>query len=286
MRYIGVKEAAAKWNISDRRVRIMCTEGRIEGAVKLEWSWAIPENTEKPTDGRATRHMKNRYLRLGNIDLEVIDEKKAQSPLESAFFSTPYFGNLVMNNLEYSLAREGVKFSRAGTRDVLDGKVSKALSLDELLIVSNYKAVFRKSGNLMGEFLDAGFKTLLSSFFQGTGYEAEYDVSEEDKALQMEVLFNQYETEWKHLHPVFKAVLVFAEITRIRPVKRFNDAIATLAMNGILMLNGYCPVMFEQSMIDEINATLTLIKRRGNYQDFSLIVERCLLESYKEIEYV
>ena len=33
MRYIGVKEAATKWNISERSVRNYCTNGRIPGAV-------------------------------------------------------------------------------------------------------------------------------------------------------------------------------------------------------------------------------------------------------------
>ncbi|TVX23369.1 helix-turn-helix domain-containing protein, partial [Streptococcus pneumoniae] len=30
--YITAKEAAKKWGISDRRVRILCSEGKIHGA--------------------------------------------------------------------------------------------------------------------------------------------------------------------------------------------------------------------------------------------------------------
>lgn len=32
----------------------MCSNGKIEGAVKLGKVWAIPENAEKPADGRIT----------------------------------------------------------------------------------------------------------------------------------------------------------------------------------------------------------------------------------------
>lgn len=32
----------------------MCAEGHIPGAVKFGRSWAIPEDAEKPVDGRVT----------------------------------------------------------------------------------------------------------------------------------------------------------------------------------------------------------------------------------------
>lgn len=44
MTYISVSEAARKWNISERRVRVLCSEERIEGAVKFGRSWSIPNN--------------------------------------------------------------------------------------------------------------------------------------------------------------------------------------------------------------------------------------------------
>jgi len=35
MKYLSAKEVAEKWNISRRRVQILCEEGRIKGAFKL-----------------------------------------------------------------------------------------------------------------------------------------------------------------------------------------------------------------------------------------------------------
>ena len=52
MPYMTASQAAKKWNISQRRVQILCSEGRINGVFKLGENWAIPENSEKPIDGR------------------------------------------------------------------------------------------------------------------------------------------------------------------------------------------------------------------------------------------
>ena len=50
--YITVKEASEKWGLSDRRVRILCSEGKISGATRDGRAWKIPENAKKPEDGR------------------------------------------------------------------------------------------------------------------------------------------------------------------------------------------------------------------------------------------
>ena len=52
MDYITTKEAAQKWEISDRRVLQYCNAKRIEGAVKMGNTWLIPKDAEKPADGR------------------------------------------------------------------------------------------------------------------------------------------------------------------------------------------------------------------------------------------
>ena len=49
---ITTKQAAEKWGISDRRVRILCANGQIEGAFQRGRSWMIPDNAQKPADGR------------------------------------------------------------------------------------------------------------------------------------------------------------------------------------------------------------------------------------------
>lgn len=50
--YISVSDAATKFNISKRRVQILCEQGRIDGASMLSGVWLIPENAPKPIDAR------------------------------------------------------------------------------------------------------------------------------------------------------------------------------------------------------------------------------------------
>lgn len=52
MGYITASQVAKKWNISQRRVQILCAENRIEGVFKLGETWAIPDGAEKPRDFR------------------------------------------------------------------------------------------------------------------------------------------------------------------------------------------------------------------------------------------
>jgi hypothetical protein len=53
--YISVPEAAAKWDITERQVQKMCSEGKIPDAIRFGRSWAIPSETEKPTITRRTK---------------------------------------------------------------------------------------------------------------------------------------------------------------------------------------------------------------------------------------
>lgn len=50
--YCSVKETSEKWNISDRRVRILCEQGKIAGAIRVGKLWKIPSTAQKPKDQR------------------------------------------------------------------------------------------------------------------------------------------------------------------------------------------------------------------------------------------
>lgn len=50
MEYLTSNEIAVKWDISSRRVRKLCGEGRVEGAIQKGNLWLIPENSMKPEE--------------------------------------------------------------------------------------------------------------------------------------------------------------------------------------------------------------------------------------------
>lgn len=59
MEYLTTGEMAEKWNISRRRVSLLCSQNRIEGAVLKGNVWLIPENAEKPNDPRRAQKMRH-----------------------------------------------------------------------------------------------------------------------------------------------------------------------------------------------------------------------------------
>ncbi len=60
MDVISISQVAEKWGISQRRIRKLCSQGRIDGAYKVGAYWVIPVGTEKPRDERLRtgRHTK------------------------------------------------------------------------------------------------------------------------------------------------------------------------------------------------------------------------------------
>lgn len=64
IQYMSAREAAEKWCISQRRVSILCSEGRIPNVAMLGNMWLIPRDAEKPVDARMKR---NAMVKKGNV---------------------------------------------------------------------------------------------------------------------------------------------------------------------------------------------------------------------------
>lgn len=62
--FISAKEAAEKWDISQRRVSVLCSEHRIAGAMMVGNMWIIPSTAEKPVDKRTVRHENEHEITL------------------------------------------------------------------------------------------------------------------------------------------------------------------------------------------------------------------------------
>lgn len=52
MEYLTATELSKVWNISTRRIGVLCTEGRVDGAIKKGKMWLIPDTAQKPADAR------------------------------------------------------------------------------------------------------------------------------------------------------------------------------------------------------------------------------------------
>lgn len=56
MDIMTTKEASELWGISQRRVAILCEEGRIPGVMKAGRTWLLPKEATKPMDARRSSH--------------------------------------------------------------------------------------------------------------------------------------------------------------------------------------------------------------------------------------
>lgn len=85
--FISAKEAAEKWNISQRRVSVLCSENRIDGAMMVGNMWIIPSTAEKPVDKRTVRYEKEHTVPLKPFVKWVGGKGQLIDELEKILFS-------------------------------------------------------------------------------------------------------------------------------------------------------------------------------------------------------
>ena len=59
MEYLTTVELSERWNITSRRIGVLCAEGRIE-VIKKGKTWLIPSDAIKPADGRYKKNQKSK----------------------------------------------------------------------------------------------------------------------------------------------------------------------------------------------------------------------------------
>lgn len=57
MDILTTAQVAKDWGISQRRVDILCKEGRVEGAIMMGNRWFIPKDSPKPEDKRRAKNI-------------------------------------------------------------------------------------------------------------------------------------------------------------------------------------------------------------------------------------
>jgi len=93
MDFMTAQQAAEKWGLSDRRIRILCSEGKIPGAVKNGKSYQIPVDAEKPVDGRVKSNAKLTAMHFLKWDDEIIGTIDSEN---SVAFLKPDYNEVVL----------------------------------------------------------------------------------------------------------------------------------------------------------------------------------------------
>ncbi len=299
MKYISTNKASEKWGISDRRIRVLCNEGRIEGAIKFGRNWSIPENANKPIDARE-RNKKN-YSGL-EFDFSYIDSIKdyinkfrpftkglADSLHEKLIVEWTYNSNAIEGNTltlsETKVVLEGLTIGGKSFVEHLEtinhreailfieDLVSNNEPLSEWNIKNIHSLILKEIDNInAGKYREENVVISGAKHFPPKHYEI--------KDL-MQKLIAEYQHEWKVFHPVIRATLLHGEFVKIHPFIDGNGRTSRLLLNFELMKNGYTPIIIKKEDRAKYYDVLDLAHTTMNYSPFIKFVSDLVVESEK-----
>ena len=98
MKYLSVAEVAKKWNLNERRVRVLLSENRIEGAVYKNHRYLIPDTAVKPLDRRVKGQRLFEDSPLKKVDIDFKNYRKMY-PSPDGYFGR-FGGSFLPPNLQ------------------------------------------------------------------------------------------------------------------------------------------------------------------------------------------
>ena len=255
MNYIKVSQAAEKWGLSARRVRILCQENKIEGVIRKGNLYMIPENAQKPADGR-------RKASRQAISFERIEELKAEldtrRPLtqgelerlnEEFMIEFTYNSNAIEGNTltlqETAMVLEGITIDQKPLKDHLEAVghkdaflyvqdiVSNKMPLTEFVIKNIHSLV------LMNKPEDKGVYRRVPVRIMGAFTEPVQPYMIEPKITE---LLAENEKRKATMNIIERIARFHLEFESIHPFIDGNGRTGRLLMNFELMKNGYPPI--------------------------------------------
>lgn len=258
MEYMKVTEAAALWGITDRRVRILCQQGKIDGVIRQGRSYLIPADAVKPADGRKMRHkeVSEQYLPLfSRIDAlkEQLDKRRPltagelQRLRDEFLIEYTYNSNAIEGNTltlqETALVLEGVTIDRKPLKDHLEAVGHKDAFLYVQDLVKNKvpfsEAIIKQIHTLvlMDRPEDRGIYRRIPVRILGA-----YHTPPEPYLVAEMVEKLVKESANQKLHPIEAAALFHLKFEGIHPFVDGNGRTGRLILNLFLMQSGYPPI--------------------------------------------
>jgi len=297
MSYMTTKEASQKWGISDRRIRILCVEGKIEGAIKFGRNWSVPCNAMKPIDNRTKIHSEFKGL---DYHFDIIDEQKKlidqRRPLTKNQYNT-LRNNLIVEWTYNSNAIEGNTLTLSETKVVLEG-----ITIGGKSVVDHLEAINHRDAILFLESIVDGHEDLsewnirnlhqiilkdIDNLYAGK-YRMENVLISGAKHMppdylmvpvQMQKLVYENNREWIQYHPVVRAALLHGEFVKIHPFIDGNGRTARLLLNLVLMSNGYPPIVIKKDNRLAYYEALDIAHTTLDYSKFVHLIANLILEA-------
>ena len=303
MDYMTTKEAENIWHISERRIRKLLQEGRIEGTKKVGKSWLIPKDANKPVDKRNSKDLTVTF-NIPNDYFSEVDKlnKKLNSlrPLpKAALYSLKESINLEW--IYNSNGIEGNTLTLKETKVVLEGITVGGKSLKEHLEVINHENAIQFLEDLIKDkepISEWNIKNIHQLILRGIDDKNAGKYREKNVRITgaehippdylmvrelMEKLISNYK-EWDKYHPIIKASLLHGEFVKIHPFIDGNGRTARLLMNLSLMNSGYLPIIIKKEDRLVYYNALDKAHTTNDYTDFIKIINDLEIEMIKRFE--
>lgn len=303
MEFMTTKEAVKKWNISQRRIRQLLQNGRIEGAVKNGNSWNIPIDAIKPVDKRVIKSGSPNFI----IDLEdnyfnEVDELKKKLDSKRPISKETLKSLEESINLEWTYNSNGIEGNTLTLREtqvVLEGITVGGKSIKEHLEAINHEKAILYLNDLVKEknpITEWNIKSVHQLILKDIDNENSGRYRRENVAIKgathippdylkvpelMEKLVLSYEN-WNVYHPIIQAALLHGELVKIHPFVDGNGRTSRLLMNLGLMNHGFNPIIIKKENRLEYYEVLDKAHTTGNYTNFVKLITRLEIEILKK----
>lgn len=303
MNFMTTKEAVKKWNISERRIRQLLQDGRIEGAVKNGNSWNIPADAIKPVDKRIIKPDNTEFI----IDLEDSYFNEVDN-LKSKLDSKRPIPKETLRTLEESInlewiynsnGIEGNTLTLRETQVVLEGITVGGKSIKEHLEAINHEKAILYLNDLVKEkksITERDIKNIHQLVLKDIDDKNAGRYRRENVAIKgaihippdylkvpelMERLILNFDN-WSDFHPIIQATLLHGELVKIHPFVDGNGRTSRLIMNLDLMNHGYNPVIIKKENRLEYYEALDKAHTTGDYTDFVKLITKLEIEMLKK----
>ena len=303
MKYMTTKDAVKKWNISERRIRQLLADGRIEGAVKVGNSWNIPIDALKPVDKRIVKPDENNFIiNLEDNFFDEVDNLKKELDSKRPIPKETLKSLKESINLEWTYNSNGIEGNTLTLREtqvVLEGITVGGKSIKEHLEAINHEQAILFLDELVKDnepITEWNIKNIHGLILKEIDNENAGKYRGENVTIKgathippdyikvpelMEKLILNYET-WNNYHPIIRAALLHGELVKIHPFIDGNGRTSRLLMNLELMNSGYNPVIIKKEDRLKYYEALDKAHTTGNYTDFVKLVTKLEVEMLKK----
>ena len=303
MKFMTTKEAVEKWNISERRIRQLLQDGRIEGAVKVGNSWNIPIDADKPVDKRIIKPDDTKFIiDLDDNYFDEVDSLKKELDSKRPIPKETLKSLKESINLEWTYNSNGIEGNTLTLREtqvVLEGITVGGKSIKEHLEAINHEKAILYLDDLAKDknpITEWNIKNIHQLILKDIDNENAGRYRKENVTIKgathilpdyikipelMEKLILNYNT-WNRYHPIIKAALLHGELVKIHPFVDGNGRTSRLLMNLDLMNSGYNPVIIKKESRLKYYEALDKAHTTGNYTDFVKLVTELEIEMLKK----